>query len=119
MGCVSTLTGDRLSVLLLSLMALRLALVDRNPFRLYLISLTSNKHNPSITSPQNYRYLQCIKLYNLKCVFLEPMESASDDSHDEGAGMDIGPVLQQLPPNPHQLGGMLQGGAAIGGQDGE
>ena len=32
MGYVSTWIGDHLSALLVSLMALRLALVDRNPF---------------------------------------------------------------------------------------
>ena len=45
MGYVSTGMGDRCSALLMSLMALRLALVDRNPFQPCLVILTERETN--------------------------------------------------------------------------
>ena len=50
MGYISTGTGDRFSVLLVSLMAVLLALVDKNPFQPCFVFYLNHLHNISISN---------------------------------------------------------------------
>ena len=71
MGYISTWMGDRLSALLMSLMAVRLMLVDRNPFRACYITgrLVKGYQDMKVCL-----YIKYIYIYKVKVGVLRPVQ---------------------------------------------